>query len=169
MKEDIKNFILSVGANDSSSALDTFNDIMGQKVYDAIESRRQEVSGSMFQEVEEASEQKTFTVKYRKTGSGAEASKQIKAADAKEARAKFASQNKGKYHDIFGTSESVTEENELNEVDKKYHAQAKAIVAKKYPGFELGSLGLGKNGVLNVEIIRTKDGFTKEFTMDVKD
>jgi len=52
MKEDIKDFVLSVGANDSSSALDTFNNIMTQKVSDAIESRRQEVAASLFQNTE---------------------------------------------------------------------------------------------------------------------
>jgi len=49
MKEDIKDFILSVGAHDSSAAVDTFNNIMTQKVSDAIQSRRQEVASSMFQ------------------------------------------------------------------------------------------------------------------------
>lgn len=49
MKEDIKDFILSVGANDSSSALDAFNSIMSAKVVDALASKRQEVAGGMFQ------------------------------------------------------------------------------------------------------------------------
>lgn len=53
MNETIKDFILSVGANDSSASMDLFNNIVRNKVASAIEDRKRVVGSTMFQPPEE--------------------------------------------------------------------------------------------------------------------